>query len=145
MQTHEARLKRCPTGERGTVEPWSKPRMRFCVADQCMAWQWHPGHEEAQEQTEVWYGDNLYPLPSVPSSDADDDLAEMLRNCHAQIRQLIVQHWQPDPPEGDGWVLREKSWEANTLKPRAVFIRQRPERQGYCGFIPMVASWEPLP
>lgn len=144
MQIHEARLKRCPTGERGTVEPWQPPRMRFCVADQCMAWQWQPGHEEVLEQVEIWYGDPIYPLPNVPSTE-DDDVAQMLLNCHAHIRQTILDKWHPNPPIGDGWVLREKDWEANTLKPRAVFVRQRPNREGYCGFLPMVASWEPLP
>lgn len=110
---------------------------RFCVADRCMAWRWHPGHEFPNEEKAVWYGDDLYPLPALPGAGSDDaeqdELVSMLRNCHAQIRANIVRAWNPAPPAGDGWTLRDKFWEEDQIKPCARFWRHRIELQGECG------------
>lgn len=106
-----------------------------CAADMCMAWQWDHGHVSEYDETVVWYGDNLYPLPSVPVEVAEDDreVIDMLRNCHAQIRANVVRSWTPPPPNGDGWTLHEKAWEQHNVRPYAVFRRKKPARHGYCG------------
>lgn len=106
-----------------------------CAADMCMCWQWEPGHDREYDETVVWYGDNLYPLPSLPITGEEEDreVVNMLRNCHEQIRANVVRSWTPPAPKGDGWTLHEKGWEAYNVKPYAVFRRHRSERHGYCG------------
>lgn len=145
MLVEEAKNKICPTGDvrNNLLDEGCAP---FCLADRCMAWRWHEGHEAPHEERVVWYGDNLYPLPGIPEDRPDFDeqdrtLIQMLRDCHADIRANIVRDWNPPAPAGGGWTLIEKRWNAGDMKPSARFARRRANREGYCGFVGMMRAW----
>ncbi len=144
MLATEAVNKICPTGAGIGHDGFAA--VRLCAGENCMAWRWREGHETPHEERWVWYGDNLYPLPAVPEDRSDYDehdlmLIQMLRDCHATIRAAIVREWHPAAPDGDGWTLAEKRWDAGEMKPRARFTRARPRREGDCGFVGLMRSW----
>ncbi len=154
MLVKEATKKICPSGSGVYATTETRRNLdlpsnahQFCAGDQCMGWSWDPGHESEIDTITVWYMENIYPLPTVPDADAprndeDREFIAMLRCCHQQIRENIVRTWQPNPPDGDGWELKEKSWEEGTVRPRAVFWRKKTARHGSCGFVRVLRAWQ---
>ena len=146
MKIMTAKRKLCPTGAGIPILPVARKELqlpdgdRFCATDGCMAWQWHPGHEQPYDEKIVWYTRQNSELHQLANETLDDDEADpevnpLILEYQAKIKQYIMDRWNPSPPAGAGWRLIEKRWLEDNPVPHALFRRERINREGYCGLI----------
>ena len=146
MKIMTAKRKLCPTGAGIPILPVARKELqlpdgdRFCATDGCMAWQWHPGHEQKKKKKIVWYTRQNSELHQLANETLDDDEADpevnpLILEYQAKIKQYIMDRWNPSPPAGAGWRLIEKRWLEDNPVPHALFRRERVNREGYCGLV----------